>query len=136
MLLDQQHSLQETFVTNTDFDFTVSTACQETKEEDIKTWVSRCSSRLWRGANAKGVWTKMNNGEGAWRPKKIVKAGKTGRVAAARPAKRRATTDSGKSLSSLMCLFFAVPLMFLQCALAKLVNGLCLANTAQINSNY
>lgn len=68
-------------------------ACQETDDEEVLQWISRCSSRLWRGPNSKGVWSKMHNGEGAWRPKKVSKAGKGPN----RPTKRRATLASGKS---------------------------------------
>jgi len=45
-------------------------ACKETKNKEIIQWVSRCSSRVWRGSLAKDAWTKVANGEGAWRPKK------------------------------------------------------------------
>lgn len=60
-------------------------ACEETKNKDEVVWVSRCSSRIWRRSNAKDAWSKVANGEGAWRPKK--RKGTAGRPSRKKSAK-------------------------------------------------
>lgn len=70
-------------------------ACKETKNKEVCQWVSRCSSRIWRGPLAKDAWTKVANGEGAWRPKKRQRT-------AGRPGKKKGPRlDSGKTLPHL-----------------------------------
>lgn len=58
-------------------------------------WVSRCSSRIWRRSNAKDAWSKVANGEGAWRPKK--RKGTAGRPSRKKSAKLE---DGGYQLCS------------------------------------
>lgn len=66
-------------------------ACKETKNKEMCQWVSRCSSRIWRGPLAKDAWTKVANGEGAWRPKKRQRT-------AGRPGKKKGPRlDSGET---------------------------------------
>ena len=45
-------------------------ACRETNAAEVLLWVSKFSSRIWRGALSHDAWTKVANGEGAWRPRK------------------------------------------------------------------
>ncbi|DBA94082.1 TPA: hypothetical protein ACH3X1_001728 [Trebouxia sp. C0004] len=45
-------------------------ACIETNATEVLLWVSKLSSRLWRGPVSHDAWTKVANGEGAWRPRK------------------------------------------------------------------
>ncbi|KAA6415243.1 MAG: hypothetical protein FRX49_13660 [Trebouxia sp. A1-2] len=69
-------------------------ACKETKNKDLIQWVSRCSSRIWRGSLAKDAWSKVSNGEGAWRPKKRQRA-------VGRPSKKKGPKlDSGPQPNS------------------------------------
>lgn len=70
-------------------------ACKETKNKEEVVWISRCSSRIWRGSNAKDAWSKVASGEGAWRPKK--RKGTLSRLSRKKSAKlenglRRAST--------------------------------------------
>ncbi|DBA71760.1 TPA: hypothetical protein ACH3X2_011031 [Trebouxia sp. C0005] len=46
------------------------TACRETNAAEVYSWVSKFSSRIWRGPLSHDVWTKVANGEAAWRPRK------------------------------------------------------------------
>ena len=57
-------------------------ACPETKNKEVSHWVSRRSSRIWRGPLAKDAWSRVSNIEGAWRPKKRQRA-------AGRPSKKK-----------------------------------------------
>ena len=67
-------------------------ACKETKNKEVVQWVSRCSSRIWRGSLAKDAWSKVSNGEGARRPKKRQRA-------AGRPGKKKGPRlDTGEPL--------------------------------------
>ena len=70
-------------------------ACKETKNKDEVVWVSRCSSRIWRQSNAKDAWSKVANGEGAWRPKKR-------KGTAGRPSRKKSVKleDGGCSFGS------------------------------------
>ncbi len=45
-------------------------ACRETNAAEVLLWVSKFSSRIWRGPLSHDAWTKLANGEGAWRPRK------------------------------------------------------------------
>ncbi len=45
-------------------------ACTETNAAEVLLWVSKFSSRIWRGTLSHDAWTKVANGEGAWRPRK------------------------------------------------------------------
>ena len=78
----------------------VCTACKETKNKELIQWVSRCSSRIWQGSLAKDAWSKVSNGEGAWRPKKRQRA-------VGRPSKKKGPKlDSGKLLLCMLFLLF------------------------------
>ncbi|KAL0048050.1 hypothetical protein WJX82_006572 [Trebouxia sp. C0006] len=45
-------------------------ACRETNAAEVLLWVSKFSSRIWRGPLSHDAWTNIANGEGAWRPRK------------------------------------------------------------------